>query len=346
MMKRLFVFGVTALLMMAPAQASASDGADFYKGKNVNLIVGYPPGGGYDVYARLLSRHMGAHIPGRPNIVIQNMPGAASLTATNYLYNVAPRDGTAVGAFDRYMALIALLGGNSNIKFEPQKFVWLGSFSDSKEDAFVLWGRKDAKVRTIEDLRRDGGPVLTIGTTAAGATDNDIGVLLRDALKLQLKVISGYPSTGAIALAVERGELDGQLIGFVSTKLVKPDWLGPQSEMQVLLQFARTTRLPELPNAPMARELARNDKDLRLIDAAEFPYRLARPIAAPPNIPVERARDLQKAFHDAMLDPNLLAEARKLQLEISPVFADEASRLIQELTQTPPDVLRQLKELQ
>lgn len=325
--------------------ASASDGAEFYKGKSVTVVIGYPVGGGYDLYARALARHIGAHIPGKPPVVVQNMPGAASLTATNYLFNVAPRDGTVFGAFDRYMALLALLGGNSNIRFKPEQFTWLGSLSATKDDAFVLWARKTSKVQSVEDLRRPGGPALTIGTTAAGATDNDIGVMLRDALSLNIKVIPGYPSTSAIALAVERGELDGQLIGFVSTKVVKPEWIKPDSDMRVILQFARTTRLPELPNAPMVRELARNEKDRRLIEAAEFPYQIARPFAAPPNVPADRAADLQEAFRKTAEDPAFLADAEKMKLEISPVFAEETLKLIRQLAATPDDVLQQLRDL-
>ncbi|MFN3889542.1 MAG: Bug family tripartite tricarboxylate transporter substrate binding protein [Beijerinckiaceae bacterium] len=345
-MKKLLLTAVIATGAAAGATCSlASDGGEFYKGKSVNVVIGYPVGGGYDLYARALARHIGAHIPGKPQVVVQNMPGAASLTATNYLFNVAPKDGTAFGAFDRYMALLALLGGNSNIRFKPEQFTWLGSLSQTKDDAFVLWARKSSKVQSVDDLRRKGGPELTIGTTAAGATDNDIGVLLRDALNLNIKVISGYPSTSAIALGVERGELDGQLIGFVSTRVVKPEWIKPDSDMRVLLQFARTSRLPELPDAPTVRELARNDKDRRLIEAAELPYQLARPFAAPPNLPAERAADLQQAFRLTTADRAFLADAEKMKLEISPVYADEALKLIRELAATPEDVLQQLRNL-
>jgi tripartite-type tricarboxylate transporter receptor subunit TctC len=332
------------LLAIAAAAPAAAQVEEFYKGKTVSFIVGYPPGGGYDVYARLLARFMSDHMPGRPTIVVQNMPGAASLTATNHLYNVAARDGTVIGAFDRYMPLMALLGA-PNVKFEPEKFVWLGSLSNTQDDAFVLWARKDATVKKVEDLRIPGGPELTVGTTAAGATDNDIGVLLREALRLNLKIISGYPSTTEIALAVERGELDGQLIGYVSTKVVKPAWTEPQSDMRVLLQFARTTRLPELPDAPMARELASDDRTRAIIDAAELPYQLARPVVAPPGVPQDRARALQTAFRDTTSDPAFLAEAKKLKLEISPVRAEEAERLIVQLAKTPADVLQQLRDL-
>ena len=325
--------------------APRADVSEFYKGKSVTLVVGFPPGGGYDLYARALARHMGQHIPGRPNVIVQNMPGAASMTATNHLFNVAARDGTVFGMFDRYMPLIAILGGNSNVRFKPEQFTWIGSLSNTSDDAFVLWGRKNAAVSSVQQLRSETGPVLTVGTTAAGATDNDIGVLLRDALNLRIKIVSGYPGTGAIALAVERGELDGQLMGFVSTKVVKPEWTSPNSDMHVLLQFARTTRLPEAANAPTVRELARNESELRLIEAAELPYRLARPFAAPPGVPADQANALQQAFKATTEDQGFVAEAQKLKLEISPVFAEEALQLIRKLAETPPDVLARLRDL-
>jgi tripartite-type tricarboxylate transporter receptor subunit TctC len=336
---------ILSVTLATISTAAASNDAEFYKGKSVTLIIGYPVAGGYDLYARALARHIGAHIPGKPTIVVQNMPGAASLNATNHLFNVAARDGTVFGAFDRYMPLLALLGGNANIRFKPEQFTWLGSLSATKDDAFVLWGRKNEKIKSIEDLRRPGGPILTIGTTAAGATDNDIGVLLRDALNLNIKVIPGYPSTTAIALNVERGELDGQLMGFVSTRVVKPEWMTPNSDMHVLLQFARTTRMPDLPHVPTTREIARNEKELRLIEVAELPYQLARPFAAPPQVPADRSANLQSAFRKTSEDPAFLADAEKMKLEISPVYAEETLRLIQQLAATPEDILEQLRNL-
>jgi tripartite-type tricarboxylate transporter receptor subunit TctC len=333
------------LVLGTLAQASAADVDEFFKGKTVNLVVGYGPGGGYDIYARVLARHLGAHIPGNPIVVVQNMPGAASMTAANYLFNVSPKDGTFLGTFDMNMPLIAFMGGNSNARFEPQKFTWLGSLSNSKDDAFVLWARKDAKVKTVADLRSKDGPALTVGVTAAGATDNDIGVFLRDVLGLKIRLVSGYPSSNAISLAVENGELDGQLIGYVSTKIVKPAWIAPDSTMHVLLQFARQTRLPELADVPMVRELATDKTTLQMIDTAEAPYKLARPVVAPPDVPSDRAQALQAAFRATSQDPEFLADAAKLQLEVSPVLADDAAKLIDNLAHTPPDVLQRLRDL-
>src|SRR5437588_5295367 len=165
-----------ALVAAAPlvTAARADPVANFYGGRQVNLIVGYGPGGGYDIYARLLARHLGRFIPGHPTVVVQNMPGAGSLRAVNYLYNVAPKDGATIGTFARNMPLLGLLGGNSNVQFDPRRLTWLGSTSSFTNDAYILLVRKDAPVKSIEEARRPDFPALVLGATAEGATGNDV----------------------------------------------------------------------------------------------------------------------------------------------------------------------------
>src|SRR5262249_54408217 len=164
--------------------------------------VGYGPGGGYDIYARLLSRHLGRFIPGHPTIVVQNMPGAGSLRAVNYLYNVAPKDGSTFGMFARNMPLIGVLGGNSNVAFDPRKLTWLGSSSSFVTDAYVLIVRKDAPVKSIDEARRHDLPPLVLGGTAEGATGSDVPIILRDTISLHVKQVVGYPDSMAIFLAI------------------------------------------------------------------------------------------------------------------------------------------------
>lgn len=252
--KRLSLAVCLMLSAFAPAQA---DPADFYRGKTINLIIGYGPGGGYDIFARLLARCYGTHMPGKPNVVVQNMPGATSLRATNYIAQQAPKDGTYIAAFDRNMPLIAIIGGNPNMRFDPLKLTWLGTLSDATEDAFNLFVRKRADVTTIENLRKPNAPQITVGVTSAGANDHDVTVLLKDVLGLNIRVVPDHQDSNAIGLAIENSELDGQFFNFVSTKVARPEWTKPDGKMQVLMQFALKTRHPELPNAPTARELAR-----------------------------------------------------------------------------------------
>ncbi len=324
-------------------RVARADVADFYRGKVVSIVVGYGPGGGYDLFARLLARYLGNHIPGKPAVVVQNMPGAASLRATNYLATGAPKDGTVIATFDRNMPLIAFIGGSPNVQFDPLKLTWLGTLSDSSEDAFVIWARKRPDIASIEDLRRPGGPTLTVGVTGAGATDNDVAVLLKDVLGLRLKIVPGYQDSNAVGLAVENGELDGQLIGYVVGKIAKPAWTDPNGKMRVLMQFARKTRHPELPDAPTARELARDDASARLIDMAELPYIVARPYAAPPGLPSDRAAALQEAFAETIHDADFLAEAKRLNLDMTPLDAKDTFAAVAALGNSPPELRETLR---
>jgi tripartite-type tricarboxylate transporter receptor subunit TctC len=224
--------------------ARADEVSDFYRGGQVTLYVGFGPGGGYDAYARLLARHIGKYIPGNPNVVVQNLPGAGSLRAANYIYSVAPKDGTAFGLFARDMVQIALLGGDPNVHFDPRKFTWLGSSSSYANDAYLLMLRKDAAVQSIVDARRPGGPPMVLGGTAEGSTSDDVPILLRDLLGLHIKLINGYRDSGVLFLAIDQKEVEGRTVGLSSVRSAHPHWLGPDSPMRVLLQFGRATRLP------------------------------------------------------------------------------------------------------
>ena len=242
------VFAVALGLFLSTfANARADEVADFYHGHQVSVITGFGPGGGYDVYARLLARHIGRYIPGNPSVVVQNMPGAGSLRAANYIYSVAPKDGTAFGLFARDMVLVALLGGDPNVQFDPRKFTWLGSTSSYGNDAYLLMLRKDAPVKSIEDARRPGGPPMVLGGTAEGSTSDDIPILLRDLLGLHVKLIAGYRDSGVLFLAIDQNEVEGRMVGLSSVRSAHGHWLAPDSNMRVLLQFARASRLADFP---------------------------------------------------------------------------------------------------
>ena len=345
MLGRLGAFLVGAALLGANA-AGADPVADFYKGKQVQMIVGHSPGGGYDIYARLLARYLGAYIPGNPTVVVQNMTGAASLVSANYLYGKAPRDGTVIGMIDRGLPLMAILGSNPNVRFDPAKFTWLGSASSFADDAFLLVARKDAAVKTVEDARRPAGSKLIIGVTADGATDKDVAVLFRDVLGFNLKIIVGYPGGNEISLAVDRGEVDARLTSLSGTNSSRPAWFLPDSPVHVLVQFARTTRHPRFPNVPTARELALDPTSLTLVELAELPYQMSRPFVAPPGIPPERAQALEAAMMRTNKDPNYLAEAASLKLDVSPIDGNAVLKLIEGLAKSPPAALQKMKALQ
>src|SRR5215471_2158724 len=350
MNRRRAAIGFTMAAVLAASSAVSAHAQHsveaFYKGRQINLIVGYGPGGGYDLTARLLARHVGRFIPGQPSVVVQNMVGAGSLRAANYLYGAAPKDGTTFAVFGSDIAMIGMLGVNSSVQFDARKFTWLGSSSSFRDDAYVLIVRGDAKSPSVAQARRPGGAPLVLGGTGEGARDADVPKILRDALGFNIRQVLGYPDSPSLFLAVERGELEGRMFDFSAVKATRPEWLKPNSAFKILLQFARVTRHSELPDVPTARELALNDDARALIEFAEMPLlTMARPFAAPPGIPDERAKALQAAFLAAHRDPNFLEEARKLGLDISPVDADQVLEGIERLARAPPSVLAYMKRL-
>jgi tripartite-type tricarboxylate transporter receptor subunit TctC len=331
------------LVGLAHAQTSVEE---FYRGRQINLIVGYGPGGGYDITARLVARHLGRFVPGNPSIVVQNMPGAGSMRAVNYLASVAPKDGGTFALFGSDMPLVALIGSNASVQFDPRKLTWLGSSSSFAGDAFVLIVRPGAAVKTIAEARRPGGPPLVLAGTGEGARDADVPKIFRDALGINVKQVLGYPDTPSIFLAIERGEVDGRTSDYTAVKSIKPEWLKSGSGFRILTQFARVTRHPELPEVPTARELALDDAARALIVFADAPLlTMARPFAAPPGVPDERARALQAAFLAAHRDARFLAEAETLGLDISPVGPEDMTSSIDAMARASPEAFAYMKKL-
>jgi tripartite-type tricarboxylate transporter receptor subunit TctC len=325
--------------------SSAEAQEDFYKGKQVSLIVGYGTGGGYDVYARLVGKHMTRFIPGNPTVVVQNMPGAGSLRAVNYIYNVAPKDGTAFAMFSSSMPVRSILGGNKSVQFDSLKMTWLGSSSSFEGDAYLLVTRTDAPSKTIDEVRRPDGPLLVIGGSGPGSSSYDIPVVLRDTIGLRYKMVSGYPGSAELFLAMERNEIHARMVNLTGLKAVKPDWLKPGSPYKVLVQFGRKTRISDLPDVPTARELALDASARALINLVEIPFELSRPFAAPPGVPADRAKILQTAFRNAHRDPQFLAEAKNLDLDISPIGPQEVLDALKSVEKGDPKHLDYLRKL-
>ena len=334
-----------AILILASGQAVADPVSDFYKGRQMRFVVGFGPGGGFDLFARLIARHIGKYIPGNPPIIVENRPGAASIVAANYLYAIAPKDGSVIATFSRDLPLLAVMGVDPSVQFDPRKFVWLGSPTSYADDGFLLWVRDDAPIKTIDDLRRPGGPRLVIAATSPGSTANDSARLLADTLGLNLRIVSGYPDNMAISLAIDRGEADGSMMGLIGVAAARPEWLKPGSRMRVLLQYARATRLEQFPNVPTARELAPNASARALITAAEIPFRLAVPLAAPPGIPPERAQALKSAFLAVQKDPEYIEQAKAANVALSPISGDEIMDLVNQFYRLEPAALDYFKTL-
>lgn len=341
---------ISAVLLAMPGfqgSARAEDKvAEFYQGKKITLIVGYGPGGGYDLLARLLGRYMGRYIPGNPEILVQNMPGAGSMAAANFIYSIAPKDGTTIGLFGSDIPLVGLLGTNSAVRFDPRKFTWLGSSSSYANDAFILLVRADAPVKSLSEAIIPNGPPLVLGGSGAGGRDADAPKILHDTLGLNIKQILSYPDSPSLFLAVERGEIDGRMFDYSAVKANKPQWLKPSSGYRILLQFARSTRHPELPDVPTARELAPNNAARELIEFAETPIlTMSRPFTAPPNVPVDHAEALETAFMAVHRDPQFLAEAARIGLDISPVDGKAVREAIEKMAHVSPATFDYMKKL-
>jgi tripartite-type tricarboxylate transporter receptor subunit TctC len=289
---------------------------------------------------------MGRFIPGHPQIVVQNMPGAGSLRAANFLFDAASKDGATFGVFGSDIPLIGFLHANPGVQFDPRKFTWLGSSSSFTNDAYVLIVRADAKSPSLKAAQQEGAAPLVLGGTGEGARDADVPKILHDTLGLNIKQVLGYPDSPSLLLAVERGELDGRMFDFSWIKQNRPTWFRPGSGFNTLLQFAREKRHPELADVPTARELAGDDKARALIAFAETPLlTTARPFAAPPGVPADRAKALQEAFLATHRDPEFLAEAARMGIEISPIGADAMARGIDRLGEAPPSVVAYMKAL-
>lgn len=339
-----FISIVAAALTVAAAAppAAAQSVESFYKGRNTTLIVGYAPGGINDIAGRLVARHIVKFIPGHPNMVVQNMPGAGGLVTANHLYNVAEKDGSVIAGLGRAVPQLAYLG-DPNARFDPLKFTWLGSSSSYADDAYLVLLNASYPANTAADLKKPGR-AAKLGAVAAGSTNLIFAILSKEVLGLNVDIIRGYTGAAPIFLAMQNGEVDGQVIGLGSVKAGQAH-LWSNKHVKALVQFGRTARLPELADVPTGRELVSDPNDLALLEFAELPFFMALPFVAPPNLPPERAKALQSAFMDMHKDKAFLDEAKKLELDISPISGDEVAKLLQRTAQTPKDVIARYNEI-
>jgi tripartite-type tricarboxylate transporter receptor subunit TctC len=319
-----------ALAATLATQGARSAGVeDFYRGKTVSLLIGYSVGGGYDAYGRLLARHFGKHLPGNPSVVPQNMSGAGSLKAANYLYSVAPKDGSVIGTFSRSQGIAPLL---DKAEFDSTKFTWLGSVTD---EVSLCVTRHDAPVKTFSELLVTPA---TFGSEGAGADPNIFALLYRNVFGAKIKIVTGYPGTNEIQLATERGEVDGLCgLSWSTLKGRYPHWLTGK-KANILVQ-AGVKKQPELPDVPSASDLAKQPDQRQILKLMLIGQAMARPFAAPPGIPADRKAALIAAFERTTKDPDFLAEAEKLNFEVNPVNADKLDALLAEAYAMPKDVI-------
>ncbi len=332
---------ICALALWAlPADAQTVE--QFYKGRTITLYVASAPGGINDLTARLIAKHMPGFIAGKPTIVVQNLTGANGLALANRLANNAEKDGTAIGILERATPQLAIQG-DPNVKFDPQKMTWLGSVSSYANDAYLLQVNSSFPAKTVADLGK-GGALARLGTTGAGATNLIFSIIAKEVMGLNVLIVRGYPGAAAVFLAQQRGEVDGQINGLSALKAGQMS-LWQSGAFRPLVAFSRTTRLPELPDVPTARELTQDPKALSLIAFAEAPFFIALPIAAPPDLPPDRAKALQSAFMDMSKDQAFVADALKLGLDVSPIDGEAVVKVIAQMAATPKDVITQFNQM-
>lgn len=325
-----FVFSLATLAAISPANADPVE--DFYKGRTVNLYIGYSVGGAYDVYARQIARYLGTHIPGNPTVVPQNMEGAGSLRAANYIYTRAPKDGSAIATFARGAAFFPLMG-LQGATFDAPKLNWLGS-ANNETSLCVSWATTG--IKSVDDLKT--GEMTAGGTGPSDDTVQFVKVI-NGTVGTKMRPVTGYPGGGDVLLAMERGEVQGRCGWSYSSLLsTRASWIADK-KINILLQLG-LHKHPDLPDVPLVMDLPLPDEQksiLKLIFARQV---MGRPYAAPPGIPADRLAALRKAFDETMKDPAFLADAAKSQLELNPVTGEEVQKLVADIYRTPPDVAR------
>jgi tripartite-type tricarboxylate transporter receptor subunit TctC len=324
--------GLVALALLSTI-ARADGVEDFYKGKSVSLIIGYSVGGGYDLYGRLVARHMGKYIPGKPTIVPQNMTGAGSFRAASFLYAAAPKDGSVFGTFGRTIATMPLLTAVS-APLDPTKLTWLGSVTN-EVSLCVTWHTSPVKVWK-DALDKP----INMGGEGTGADPDVYALLYKNVFGAKWKLIPGYHGTNDVTLAMERGEVDGLCGLSWSTMRARHMQWYTDKKINIINQAA-LKKQPELPDVPLASELTQDADKLRMLKLFLATQEIARPFAAPPDIPADRKAALISAFEQTMRDGEFLAEAQKLSMDVNPLGAKAVSDLIAELYATPKPLVEQ-----
>ncbi|MFM2444525.1 MAG: hypothetical protein RJB09_1711 [Pseudomonadota bacterium] len=333
----------TSLASMAFATLGASSGlaqpaTDFYRGKTVSLVVSSSAGGGYDLLARTVARHLPKHIPGSPTVAVRNMPGAGGIVATNYIYNLATKDGLTIGGVQNNTPFEPLLG-TKEAEYDPKKFNYLGSPS-YETGLLIVW--HTSPVSTVEDARKKE---FTVSSSGANSTPGFFARLLNELLGMKLKIVLGYPGQNESFIAMERGEVDGYpSIFWSSLASTRPDWI-KNKMVKFIVQYG-PEKEKGAGDTPNVMDLLNTEEDKLLLKAAIAPLALGRPYIMPPGVPADRVVLMQTAMMATFKDPEFLAEAARLNLGVNvPRSAEEERRIVEEAYATPPAVVTRLRRI-
>jgi tripartite-type tricarboxylate transporter receptor subunit TctC len=329
------VTAISLSLLLTTATPLAAQ-PDALAGKSVQMIIGFGPGGGYDLWGRTVGRHIGKHLPGNPNVVPQNMPGAGSYTAASYIFNIAPRDGTVLGIIARDAAL-GPLSGATGARFDPTKLSWIGT---PAKETNVCIAYHTAQVKTAQDLL---DKPLIVGDTGPGTGTRSYPKALNELLGMKFKLVGGFPASSDVFLAMERGEVEGICESLDSIKIRRPDWI-PTKKISVLLQ-AGVEPNPELTGVPFVLDLARDSEQKQAIEFLYAGQGIGRPFVAPPYLSPDRLKMLRDAFNATMKDAEFVAEAKKSKLDLEPEDGEHLSALIAKIYATPKPIVDKVTAL-
>jgi tripartite-type tricarboxylate transporter receptor subunit TctC len=336
-------FSAIAFCLVAIAHPAAAQ-PNFYEGKTVTLIVGNAAGGGYDAAARALARHMKKYIPGVSNIIVKNMQGGGGLAAANHMYSVAEPDGLTFAVLARQAPMQPTLGITA-AKYKAENYTWLGTSSSYADSAYFLVTMDTAPFDTVADLKDPAKRPALIGGLGAGGSDTDVVLMAKEVLNLNIKQIRGYKGSTDVSIAMERGEIDGRSIGWAPLQVGAYRTYIREGRLRFLLQFGRETRWPRMPDVPTARELAATPQDRAMFELVELPFRVTYPYVMPPNVPADRTAIMRNAFMQTFTDPDYLAEAKKLDLDVSPLDGATVQAMIARLAQSPPTLIARYKAI-
>jgi tripartite-type tricarboxylate transporter receptor subunit TctC len=326
---------IAASLTIAIATPAAAQG-DVLAGKSVQMIIGFGPGGGYDLWGRTVGRHIGRHLPGNPTVIPQNMPGAGSYVAASYIFNVAPKDGTVLGIIARDAAL-GPLSGAPGARFEPTRLSWIGT---PTKETNVCIAYHTAQVKTVQDLLEKQ---LIVGDTGPGTGTRSYPKALNELIGTKFKLVGGFPASSDVFLAMERGEVEGICESLDSIKIRRPDWIATKT-ISILFQGGAEPN-PELKNVPFVLDLARTDVEKQAIEFLYAGQGIGRPFVAPPDLPADRLKMLRDAFNATMTDADFRAEAEKSKLDLEPEDGQHLAALIAKIYATPRPIVDRVTNL-
>jgi tripartite-type tricarboxylate transporter receptor subunit TctC len=307
----------------------------FFKAQPFTIVVGYPPGAGYDLYARLIARHIGQYLPGTPKVIVQNMPGAGSLAAANHLFTTAKADGSVIGTFSRGITMLPIID-NVGVRYDPLKFSWIGSPS-SEVSLALSW--HTSPIKTFEDMRTQG---MTVAASGPGSDGNIYGRVLNAILGTKLKIVPGYQGSADTLLAIERGEVDGSAsVSYASLITAKKDWLD-NKKVNILAQHTLKAR-PDLKGVPVILDFAATPEDRRVLELIFSRQSIGYPYAAPPGIPEDRLAAIRKAFDATLQNPEFLAECAQSGVLIDGVTGQEIEEIIRRIYSSPPEIIERAK---